>query len=194
VLNTLFWCSQCDAFDLFLCRYLALHNSNDTDEYTKIHIPGATRIKVVFDPSSATEANCDYVRLLNSDNRELPAYGQDKYSGRGSGRVWAGVDSHPAVVIPADCFEVHFHSDASNTDHGFKLLAYGVVEEPTAEDRAQFAALRRKVTSLLPAYIVLQCCKRYCYLTCVACCAHDAHLSCDCLLRCISFKRCSSCC
>jgi hypothetical protein len=93
------------------------------------------------------EANCDYVRLLNSDNRELPAYGEERYTGRGSDRKWAGVDTLPAVVIPGDCFEVHFHSDSSNTDHGFRLLAYGVVEEPTAEDRAQFAALRRKVLS-----------------------------------------------
>jgi hypothetical protein len=107
------------------------------------------------------EANCDYVRLLNSDNRELPAYGEERYTGRGSDRKWAGVDNLPAVVIPGDSFEVHFHSDSSNTDQGFRLLAYGVVEEPTAEDRAQFAALRRKVKNL---FIFL--CGLLCYKAC----------------------------
>lgn len=59
--------------------------------------------------------------------------------------MWAGVDSVPKLVVDADMFEVTFHSDGSNVDWGFKLLAHGIMEEPSAEDRAALKALRRKV-------------------------------------------------
>jgi hypothetical protein len=36
-------------------------------------------------------------------------------------QVWAGVDSVPRLVVPADMFEVTFHSDGSNNDWGFKV-------------------------------------------------------------------------
>lgn len=65
-------------------------------------------------------------------------WGLDKYHGgqAGSASNWPGVDL-PPLEIPAASFLVHFHSDGSNNDYGFRLIAEGrlpVLPEPSSVD------------------------------------------------------------
>ncbi|CAM9310758.1 unnamed protein product [Chrysoparadoxa australica] len=130
---------------------------NDTDQYWKVCIPGAKRILVTFDPRSSTEYSCDYVRLYKGPEH-TDYWGEEKYHGRannrGGSRTWAGVAGIKPVIVSSDRFEVYFHSDGSNNDYGFKLTAHGIMEEPSREERAALADMRR---SLGPPQTHLAC-------------------------------------
>jgi hypothetical protein len=89
-----------------------------------VSFPGASRLKLVWDPRSSTEPNCDYVVLYrdtnhSDDNRVSPAH----YSGRANDMEasWPGVGGRPPVYVEADHVDVMFRSDASNTDWGCKV-------------------------------------------------------------------------
>jgi hypothetical protein len=92
-----------------------------------VSFPGASRLKLVWDPRSSTEFNCDYVVLYRStdhsaDNRVSPIH----YSGRANDleASWPGVGGRPPVYIDADHADVVFRSDASNTDWGCKVRTF----------------------------------------------------------------------
>ncbi len=89
-----------------------------------VSFPGASRIKLVWDPRSSTEPNCDYVVLYrdtnhSDDNRVSPTH----YSGRANDleASWPGVGGRPPVYVEADHVDVVFRADASNTDWGCKV-------------------------------------------------------------------------
>lgn len=75
------------------------------------------------------------LRRLGALSRQT--WGLDKYHGGQSGSAsnWPGVDL-PPLEIPADFFVVHFHSDGSNNDYGFRLTAesrHPVFSKPRSE-------------------------------------------------------------
>ncbi|CAM9282574.1 unnamed protein product, partial [Sphacelaria rigidula] len=96
---------------------------NSADDFWEVHIPGAISVTVRFDPKSKTEPDYDFVRFYKDDTR-TQTWGLDKYHGgqAGSASNWPGVDL-PPLEIPAASFLVHFHSDGSNNDYGFRLIA-----------------------------------------------------------------------
>eukprot|EP00752_Nemacystus_decipiens_P002251 g2132.t2 len=138
----------------FLCPTKAVvrtfetaHNyADNTDTYTKVSIPGAKRIRVVFDEKCSTEMGCDFVRIYK-DAHHNSYWGEHKYTGPATsrGKVWAGVGGRPPLMVEANTMEVHFHSDASNNDWGVRLSAYGILEEPTAHQRAAYRDKRKEV-------------------------------------------------
>eukprot|EP01042_Synura_sphagnicola_P001742 gene1742-2043_t len=95
---------------------------NNQDVYTVVEMSGAIEYIVSFDEQSCTERNCDYVRFYKDDNHDS-FWGEDKYSGgfQGSDKNFPGTGGRPALTIPAGRFVVHFHSDGSNTDWGYKI-------------------------------------------------------------------------
>jgi len=89
---------------------------DNADEYWRVFIPGATRIRVTFDCRTRTEQEFDYVKIYkNSSHSEV--WGQEKYHGGRSSTAsnWPGLQQ-PPLEIPADNFIVFFHSDGSNND------------------------------------------------------------------------------
>lgn len=99
---------------------------NNMDSLDELRIPGASRIVIVFDSRSRTEFNYDYVTFFKNEDR-VERYGEQYYSGRDADHNWPGVGSNPPLIIESDHCFVHFHSDSSNTDWGFKFCATGEI-------------------------------------------------------------------
>jgi hypothetical protein len=100
--------------------YESKHPYDNSQDYDiDIHFPGATSIEIVFDEKCRTEGGCDYVRFKADDK----VVGSDKYTGRGDGAHWAGVNSVPKLVGPGCKVTGHFHSDGSENDWGYKFTA-----------------------------------------------------------------------
>lgn len=102
---------------------------DNMDQYWPIEIPGAKKIKIVFDRQSKTESGCDYIAFYQgvSDREEI--VGPSQISGRADNQNWPGFGGRPPLVIDGDACEAYFHSDASQNDWGFKLYAIGIFEE-----------------------------------------------------------------
>ena len=98
--------------------------SNNTDTYTAVQVPGAEAYRVTFDELTSTERTYDFVKFFKGDDHK-EFWGADKYhGGRGSStKFFPGIGGNPALFIPANRFVVHFHSDGSNNDWGFKFTA-----------------------------------------------------------------------
>ncbi|CAM9143892.1 unnamed protein product [Scytosiphon promiscuus] len=123
------------------------HNyADNTDTYTKISIPGAKRIRVVFDERCSTEMGCDFVRIYK-DAQHDSYWGEHKYTGPATarGKVWAGIGDRPPLMVEANTMEVYFHSDSSNNDWGVRMSAYGIMQEPNAHQRAAYRQKRQEV-------------------------------------------------
>ncbi|ETL24524.1 hypothetical protein L916_21469, partial [Phytophthora nicotianae] len=102
---------------------------DNADQYWDVSIPGATKIKVIFDRRCKSEAGCDWVRLYKSGSNRTETIGPDQIGGRGDSENWPGTGDRPPLYIEDDSFEVYFHSDSSNNDWGFKLYAIGIFKE-----------------------------------------------------------------
>ncbi|KAL3666670.1 hypothetical protein V7S43_008299 [Phytophthora oleae] len=102
---------------------------DNADQYWDISIPGATKIKVIFDRRCKTEAGCDWVRLYKSGSNRTDTIGPDQIGGRGDSENWPGTGDRPPLYIEDDSFEAYFHSDSSNNDWGFKLYAIGIFKD-----------------------------------------------------------------
>lgn len=48
--------------------------------HTQVHIPGAVKLSISFDPQSRTETGCDYL-VFYKDRSRTERWGQEKYSG-----------------------------------------------------------------------------------------------------------------
>ncbi len=77
---------------------------------------------VAFDGRSATEAGHDYVKFF-ADEARTRLVGADKYTGL------LGSNNFPTAARPllvrADSVVLHFHSDGSNVDWGYRLVRTG---------------------------------------------------------------------
>ncbi|KAG1697492.1 hypothetical protein DVH05_015941 [Phytophthora capsici] len=102
---------------------------DNADQYWDISIPGATKIKVIFDRRCKTEAGCDWVRLYKSGSNRTDTIGPDQIGGRGDSENWPGTGDRPPLYVEDDSFEAYFHSDSSNNDWGFKLYAIGIFKD-----------------------------------------------------------------
>ncbi|KAG2922360.1 hypothetical protein PC115_g9264 [Phytophthora cactorum] len=102
---------------------------DNADQYWDVSIPGATKIKVIFDRRCKSEAGCDWVRLYKSGSNRTETIGPDQIGGRGDSENWPGTSDRPPLYIEDDSFEVYFHSDSSNNDWGFKMYAIGIFQE-----------------------------------------------------------------
>ncbi|RLN02302.1 hypothetical protein BBJ28_00003986 [Nothophytophthora sp. Chile5] len=108
----------------------SMHPYHDNmDQYWDVSIPGAKRIKVVFDRRCKSEAGCDWLRFYKSGSNRTETLGPDQIGGRGDSENWPGSRDRPPLFIDDDSFEVYFHSDSSNNDWGFKFYAIGIFEE-----------------------------------------------------------------
>ncbi|DAZ99415.1 TPA: hypothetical protein N0F65_004048 [Lagenidium giganteum] len=123
---------------------------DNLDQYWQLSIPGAIKIKVMFDPRSKTETGCDWVCFYKDGSNRSELYGETQYGGRGGSENFPGCGGRPPLIIDADRFEVHFHSDSNQSDWGFKLYAVGIFETesaageadgPKGEDIAGFVSL-----------------------------------------------------
>lgn len=108
---------------------------DNMDEMYELSIPGAKWLKIVFDKQSSTEKDCDYVEFYK-DRSKVARWSDRRFTGRSgsSDKRWPGVQSEPPLVVKNDNCIVYFHTDSSNTDWGWKLKCYGIMEEPTEEE------------------------------------------------------------
>jgi hypothetical protein len=80
-----------------------------------IHIPGAQRLRVEFDPKCETESGCDYVRFYRSPNR------QDLIKEfAGSGSTWQNFE------VEGDTVYMYFYTDGSRTFWGYRFTVIGM--------------------------------------------------------------------
>ena len=91
-----------------------------TDSYQTVSFPGASKVSIFFDTNCATEEERDYVTIYR-DETFTDFWGKKKKISGTDG--WPGSGGRPPMVIPSDSFVVHFHSDASIQNWGFKLDA-----------------------------------------------------------------------
>ena len=98
--------------------------ANSTDTYTTIKVPGAEAYRVTFDERTSTQRTYDYLQFFKGDDHK-EFWGADKYHGGrgGSSKHFPGVGGTPPLLIPASRFVMHFHTDESNDDWGFKFTA-----------------------------------------------------------------------
>ena len=98
-----------------------------TDTFQTIHFPGAKKISLYFDQLSATESIYDYVVIYKDESCTEHWGKRKKYTGSSGSTDWPGAGGRPPLVIPADSFHLHFHSDASQQDWGFRVEAVAPV-------------------------------------------------------------------
>ena len=74
-----------------------------------VHIPGAKRLLVSFDPQTVTEGGCDYVRFYADSAHTSTIPGASEFSGGkdGSTSNWPGLNNRPEFVIDGDIFYVN---------------------------------------------------------------------------------------
>ena len=115
---------------------------DNANSYEAVEVPGDSGMFVVFDPASTTESNYDFVRFYKNDDHE-ELWGADKYSGgrNGSDKNFP-TEFGDALYIPANKLVLHFCSDGSNNDWGYKIKFYAAPEGLT---EAPFK--RRKIVS-----------------------------------------------
>ena len=104
-------------------------NNMDVDD--SITIPGATALRIEFDPQCYTENGCDPLRFYESSGRS----GELKcYSGQGEA-VWQ------AFEVPGDTVYTYFHSDGSVNYWGYKFEVIPVGASGVAEKTNSSVAL-----------------------------------------------------
>ncbi|KNC47257.1 uncharacterized protein AMSG_03687 [Thecamonas trahens ATCC 50062] len=95
---------------------------NATDYYETVSFPGAPYITLYFDPKTSTEASADYITIYK-DASCTSYWGRGKRMSGSPAKGWPGAGGAPPLVIPADSFVFHFHSDATKPDWGYRLIA-----------------------------------------------------------------------
>lgn len=95
---------------------------NNTSEFTTVHIPGAVHYTISFHPDTRTEPVYDFVKFYD-DETHTHFFGAGKYSGglNGTPCNWPGVGGRPPLVIPASKFIIHFKTNGSVSDWGFRM-------------------------------------------------------------------------
>lgn len=125
-----------------------------------VRIPNAVSIAVMFDPRSATEANYDYIQFLQDKSDSTHWYGEAKYTGGrgGSEKNFPGMSGYDPLIIRSEEFTLHFHSDGSNNDWGYRMIAFDAAllnapqEEVVEEEDATQSEVPRKAADDLFLY------------------------------------------
>jgi hypothetical protein len=99
--------------------------------YRDISMPGAKSLRIEFDPQCRTVGKADFVKFYKGQDR-TEYYGEEKYYGRDSDQNWPVVSrGMKPLIIPADSFVSHFHSENANSEWGYKFTVYGHCVEKT---------------------------------------------------------------
>jgi len=126
-----------------------------SETFTPVEVPGAIGYEIVFASECRTESSCDYVRLFKDDSHN-EVWGEDRYHGRDGYQNWAGCDGRPALEIPSARFVVHFHSDGSCNDWGYKITAKpifpGMLEKRQKAELARLERLNGSLVTLLSSH------------------------------------------
>ena len=130
--------------------------SDDLDEVTELSIPGAKYLKIVFDKRSATERGADFVEIYKDRNGNSGNWNSSPYTGRRRRKFWAGVDGVPACIVKSDTCWIHFRTDGSDNDWGYKLTCYGIMEEADENEKEEEREMLEKFenTSGLACWIL----------------------------------------
>jgi len=125
--------------------------SNNLHEKIKLHIPHAQRMTVVFAPETCTEQSYDYVRIFKDEDMTETWHPQEeKFSGS---RTWPGKDLPPLEIL-SDTAWILFHTDSSNVDWGWKLIATGEVRYETSCQQLHWLIQLERVSALVGGMIV----------------------------------------
>ncbi|CAM9543002.1 unnamed protein product, partial [Hapterophycus canaliculatus] len=103
-----------------------------------VHLPGSVRIKIVFDPRSRTETNCDWVDIIQDPDKCAAAAAaaaeggsrrplNRRFHGREGRENFPGFGGRPPLWLEGDRFLARFQSDPTATDWGVRFTAYGVL-------------------------------------------------------------------
>lgn len=104
--------------------------TDNMNQNWEILIPGATTLKLSFDPRSATEYNYDYIEIFDSIECTKKLYNKKIHGPiERTERHWPGVNA-PPIVIKSDRCVVNMKSDGGTVDWGFKCTIHGIVGEP----------------------------------------------------------------
>ena len=134
------------------------------DFYETVSFPGAPYVVLNFDTRCATEERDgeihDYVTIFK-DSTLTDYHGEHKKIGgaRGGGR-WAGSNGTPPLIVPANHFVLHFHSDSSIEDWGYRVVAYAPVDMERA--RSLLPLLDGPLGAALSAEDRMTICQRVC--------------------------------
>jgi len=95
---------------------------HNTNEYTTVQVPGAVSYSIRFTEETRTEAIYDFVKFYDNETH-TEYFGSGKYSGgtNGSSCNWPGVGHRPPLIIPASKFIIHFKTNGSVNDWGFRM-------------------------------------------------------------------------
>ena len=107
---------------------------HNVSEYTKIKIQGAKRYMIVFEEGTCTENINDYVKFFRDDSH-TGFWGAGKYCGgrqvpaeeSGTSHAkslanWPGLQGRSALVIKDSLFVIHFKTNKSVNDWGYKMI------------------------------------------------------------------------
>lgn len=103
-----------------------------TDVYQKVSFPGAHHVSLFFDVRCRTELEHDYVTIYKDESCTAFWGDRERLSGAAEEGAWPGAGGRPPLIIPADTFVLHFHSDEENEDWGFKLVAVAPIDSAKA--------------------------------------------------------------
>lgn len=134
------------------------HNRN---EYTTVSVPGAVSYEITFSEETSTEPVHDFLRFLKYDDQTV-VIGAGKYSGgmldnklkvkqslaqskanrynitweeKGPQRTpsnWPGVNGREPLIIHANKFVVHFKTNNTLNDWGFRMNVVPTIHAPSA--------------------------------------------------------------
>jgi hypothetical protein len=95
---------------------------HNTNEYTTVQVPGAVSYCVRFHEDTRTEPIYDFVKFYDNETH-TEYFGAGKYSGgtNGTSCNWPGVGGRPPLIIPASKFIIHFKTNGSLNDWGFRM-------------------------------------------------------------------------
>jgi hypothetical protein len=99
---------------------------NSLDFYTAISIPGAAAYIIRFDNKSSTLSGSDVDYLSIYHDKSLTNFwGSPYYAGPTSSGAW---NIGGSLTIYNSSFILHFHSDSSGGDYGFKMYITAIAE------------------------------------------------------------------
>uniref|UniRef100_A0A6U4FM67 CUB domain-containing protein n=1 Tax=Phaeomonas parva TaxID=124430 RepID=A0A6U4FM67_9STRA len=117
---------------------------DNSNVWHKIEILGAKYLKIWFSAQTATEATHDYVTFHAEYDDTSRTFGDAKYSGPQSSNNFPREDD--ALYIPLSRVWVHFVSDGSTNDWGYKILFDDASDytPPLSNEEIYAAGVRRQ--------------------------------------------------